>query len=201
MFRRLFDLLSALSLLLCVAVCVLWVRSYRTETSLYRETGGRGLFRNDWYELKGGRFHWTRREGYLGHEPNTASYASNEWRERPADPANGENWSYGAGRRDDGGFSVLGLEYGLIDDLAEDRADSADGWTGPGFALWRRGVWVPLSWVAVTTGILPALRLTWRLRARRRLARAGLCPRCGYDLRATPGRCPECGAVLAPKEA
>ncbi|MDB5295833.1 MAG: hypothetical protein JWO31_1816 [Phycisphaerales bacterium] len=33
-------------------------------------------------------------------------------------------------------------------------------------------------------------------RARRAAARhsAGLCPACGYDLRASPGLCPECGA-------
>ncbi|HWH71605.1 MAG TPA: hypothetical protein VNT26_19690, partial [Candidatus Sulfotelmatobacter sp.] len=47
-----------------------------------------------------------------------------------------------------------------------------------------------------TTALLPAIYLatTFRrhLRARRRLT-AGLCPTCGYDLRATPERCPECG--------
>ena len=51
-------------------------------------------------------------------------------------------------------------------------------------------------WMLTLTGLpLPLAAALRRARARR--PPAGLCPSCGYDLRATPARCPECGASPA----
>jgi len=72
---------------------------------------------------------------------------------------------------------------------------------GFGFAIGRTvqapatysGFGIPFWFIILALLILPITSLLRRHRLRRR-QRQGLCLRCGYDLRATAHRCPECGA-------
>ena len=74
----------------------------------------------------------------------------------------------------------------------------------PPASNWRRGGWpvvlvfAPHWFVLSATAALPAWWLRRRLADRRRRRELrGLCPTCGYDLRASPERCPECGRPAA----
>jgi hypothetical protein len=64
---------------------------------------------------------------------------------------------------------------------------------------------VPIWPVCALTGwpfgclTLNMVRVAKRRRGERRLARVGLCSACGYDLRASPDRCPECGTANMPR--
>ncbi len=69
-----------------------------------------------------------------------------------------------------------------------------DGWYGPGTTAraYRISYFVgmiPAGAVCLLWGVMQAMK--WY----RASHRPGFCPKCGYDLRATPLRCPECGLV------
>jgi hypothetical protein len=57
--------------------------------------------------------------------------------------------------------------------------------------------------LVIIAGCPPSAKLFVVLRKRLRVPRhrAGCCRSCGYDLRATPDRCPECGAASDPRSA
>jgi hypothetical protein len=63
----------------------------------------------------------------------------------------------------------------------------------PGNGGWDRWLIVLPLWLPMLISAAP-LAAGWRLRKRR--GRTGTCVQCGYDLRATPDRCPECGTAV-----
>ena len=80
-------------------------------------------------------------------------------------------------------------------------SDSLD--RGPGLRWLRTPLGVSVQvphWAFAVAAAGPSaawvLNVLWK-RHDRRPPRPGLCPSCGYDLRVTPDRCPECGTVPA----
>ena len=58
--------------------------------------------------------------------------------------------------------------------------------------IWFRRVTLPYAFVILVFALPATIALSRSLRRRRRI-RAGCCVACGYDLRASSARCPECG--------
>jgi hypothetical protein len=160
--RRLFTLLSVVSLLLCVGTCVLWVRSH--------------FISDEWMY---------------------------DWSATDRGPQNDESFVSEGGK----------LEYGHFAVDVENRGDDVKGFSyhrrlPDDFYVRQRAftfnhkdygeirstaIRVPHWLFAAIFAVTPA---AWFLARRRvRTSHGVACPTCGYDLRATPDRCPECGTV------
>ena len=172
MTHRLLNLATTVSLLLFGAVLVLWVRSYRGCDALVRPAGA------------GQRLCVTSEFGLLVFE-----------REGPVRGTVLDGWQYFPSplpRRwpvASGPVPRVPAAYsGLVTHFVRLPPSTV------------HGVAVP-HWVAMTAfSVLPS-QLLRRRRSRgvsTRRAKAGLCTRCGYDLRASPLRCPECGGQAPP---
>jgi len=84
-------------------------------------------------------------------------------------------------------------------ELADSESAERDFGGDPEGAMRRREFLERTAIAAGSAGLAGALgadELVVAAAKRVAARRPGLCPSCHYDLRASPGRCPECGAVL-----
>ena len=161
--RILFNGLSAMSFVLCLATAILWARCYkRRDVFTYRFNASKAC----WVES-------VRSGVEFVLETNTFGDVETGWQVTfPADglPAK-THFGFGFVRYSGPFFNT---------NLGQSKILQINALVVPDFAI------------LTVTALLP---IYWMFRFLLRKNQAGLCVCCGYDLRATPHRCPECGKV------
>jgi hypothetical protein len=177
--RILLAVLKASSLLLFALSIGLWVRSYWRSDSISVTRTEISLHSSDEYPsrtiaiaTRTGGVWWQRFEQpgsiYLDSRPGPTRVRLTS--------AKVQSDIYLPGLAGDPAHWFAGFAYGPTSSMSDDVA-----------------LRVPL-WTVVSLSALLPLATLWRS-ARRRRANRATCRACGYDLRATPDRCPECGTV------
>jgi hypothetical protein len=170
--RILLDATAAASLLLCVAGAVLWVRSYRVvDRVIWDSTRDPEYF--DMCDSASGvltvNLPWAYR---------LSSVNQRGWYGFPANALAQRVHRQWIDR-----YTWHGFEWRSVGPLGQ----------GTKPVRYRYEISVPHGLIVLCTALLPAGLLYRRLRGARDIP--GRCAQCGYDLRATPDRCPVCGTI------
>ena len=183
--RRFFTIIAGVSLLFCVASMALWAWSYLSEQRVSYTDDERGL--------REVAVRVTSLAGSLKLDVGTGRWSDEATARavrsmRPDSAKSPQGFGHWSGNADpgDGMNRLMSFDYvvEVYANLPQFRA-GAYSFTFPH--------WLP----AVILGVLPGVWLSARRRKRRTF---GMCASCGYDLRATPERCPECGRVPVSSE-
>jgi len=172
-----------LSLVLCFATVGLWVRSYRIADSWVWSVGYEDSDLNFWA--------WSAcsRRGALSLSSHFHTFGAGLF--------SGLGWGIPPGRRLTW-YPMQPSDVYLWDPCLQVRRPfgvaSTHSDDGFGNVDIYKALAVPMPGMVVAFAILPAARGLRRVAARKNYY-AGRCRRCGYDLRATPDRCPECGTI------
>ena len=203
MLRTLLNILIALSVLIFLAVVVIWVRSsWRRDMAYYQCDDGYFLvqsYRNrlvaQWVEGKRYRMNTPLRGIHSVVPPikprlpppkyqlNTGDWDIHSFRSADHDDNIGPNAT--VDRR------VLGFWYFSY--------PSYPNGAFPFFPQYpTAGIGVPYWQMFMLTAVFPVIgvRRVLRWRRKRVRLRSGECVACGYDLRGSRGECPECGAIF-----
>lgn len=177
------NALTVLSAMLCLATIALWIRSYSKADFIFKVT------ESNWthYTSALGRIELYRKtsiDSVFG--PQKLVYAVHAPYPLELDPT----LDISPRRPIDSAIEVRTYAQWNI---------HGDGLLIKGNDFIRLRVLIVPHWVlAILFASVPAIRIALAMRKRlvqRRRISLGLCRLCGYDLRASVGRCPECGAV------
>ena len=176
MWWKCFTVLAAICLLLALAVGCEWGRSYyRHDAVRYPAIPDAWAADSNWGQLT--ICHRT----YNGLVPRDA------------------DWAFGSGPAQPVVFGLrkwyaLGFAYAVFADTARHQFGNP---ALDDYSFSDHFFTVPFWSLAATALVLPAWWsiIGWKRLVQRQRKALGQCAKCGYDMRFTPGRCPECGTA------